>query len=263
MKESRTHFQGWKVVMKSELRQLWFSWKAPLLLLAFSLLLSIFVLLLTLDPEINVLSQAGMIHLVIQVTVLVGMFVVFLPSAHSFSGERDQRTLESLMLTPIPRGQIAVGKLLATLSLWVCMLPIAVPYLWLVSSGTGLLGRALLLLLVLGTCLVVMSAGLSTLISGLAPSNIFSFAISAIVLFVLAAPTQLPGAVRDLSGVRQVLAFDPFVSATKYQSGVLVDGLAWTTELYLVAAPLAVALLVAVLLPSILNQKVSLHGGWN
>jgi ABC-2 type transport system permease protein len=90
---------GWQVVLVTELRQLWLGWRGPLLLLAFSLFLSVFVLLLTLDPEMNVLSQRKTIDLTIQATVLVGIVIVLLLGADSFSGERDQRSLESMLLT--------------------------------------------------------------------------------------------------------------------------------------------------------------------
>ena len=72
--------------------------------------LSVFTLLLSLDPEINVLSQRGLINLTLQTSVLLGIVAAVLLGANSFSGERDQRSLESLLLTPVSRGQIAIAS---------------------------------------------------------------------------------------------------------------------------------------------------------
>ena len=108
---------GCRVVLVKELRRLWLGWPGPLLLLTFSLFLSVYMFLLAADPEMNVLSQRVMIDQTIRLIVILGMALVLFLSADTFSGERDRSTLESLLLTPVPRGQLAAGKLLAILSL--------------------------------------------------------------------------------------------------------------------------------------------------
>jgi len=116
----------------------------------------------------------------------------------SFSGEREQRTLESLLLTPVARGQLVTGKLLAILSLWLGMIPIAVPYILLVAKGTEVTLAAVFLLLIPGTLLVSLSAGIGVFVSGFAPTNLVSFAGTFLVILQLATPTQLPGSVIGL-----------------------------------------------------------------
>lgn len=252
---------SWMVVFSTEARHLWLGWRGPILLLAFSLFLSIYIVLLALDPEINVLSQRKMIDQTIQVSVLVGIVAVLLLGADSFSGERDHRTLESLLLTPVPRRQLAVGKLLAILSLWLGMMPVAIPYLALVARGTDVVVEAVLVLVVPGSILVALSAGLGVLVSGLSPTNLVSFAFSFVVMLLLTAPTQLPGGVRDLALVKWFVTLDPVTAVASYQSALIVDGQPWTSNLGLLVSPLVLLLLLSAAGPRTLDRFLSLHGG--
>jgi len=252
---------GWMVVLSTEMRHLWFGRQGPLLLLIFSLFLSIYTVLLALDPEMNVLSPRNMTNVTLQTTILVGILVSLLLTANAISGERDQRSLESLMLTPLPRGQIAVGKFLATLSLWLGMIPIAIPYIVLVAKSTGIVPQAIMLLILLGSLLVMLCAAIGTLISSFAPSNLVSFAASFLTILLLAAPNQLPTSVKGLPVVNWLIVFDPITAIAKYQAGIL-DGGAWNQELGLLISPIIVFILIAVLGPGFLNRRLSLQGGF-
>lgn len=256
-----TQQAGWQVVLSTELRRLWLGWRGPLLLLVFSLFLSIYVVILAADPEINVLSQQTMINQTIQVTVLVGIVAVLLLGADSFSGERDQRTLESLLLTPVARGQLVIGKLLAIHTLWLGMIPIAIPYIAIVAKGTGTAGSAIMLLLIPGTLLVALSAGIGVFVSGFAPTNLVSFAVSFLIVLLLAAPTQLPGSVKDLPFVHWFIVSNPITAVASYQSGVL-DGGTWTEGIGLLLPPIIALALVVGLGQRILNRRLSLDGGF-
>lgn len=252
---------SWQVVWSTELRRLWLGWRGPLLLLIFSLFLSVYVILLAADPEINVLSQRKMIDQTIQATVLVGIISVLLLGADSFSGERDQRTLESLLLTPAKRGQLVIGKLLAILTLWLGMIPIAIPYIAIVAKGTAVTGSAIMLLLIPGTLLVALSAGIGVIVSGFAPTNLVSFAVSFLLILLLAAPTQLPGSVKDLPFVHWFIVSNPVTAVASYQSAI-IDGGAWTQGIGLLLPPLIALALVAGLGPRVLNRRLSLEGGF-
>jgi ABC-2 type transport system permease protein len=252
---------GWMVVLSTEVRHLWFGRQGPALLLIFSIFLSVYTTLLALDPEMNVLSPRNMTNVTLQTTILVGILVSLLLTANAISGERDQRSLESLMLTPLPRGQIAVGKFLATLSLWLGMLPIAIPYIILVARSTGIIPQAVLLLIFLGSLLVMLCAGIGILISSFAPSNLVSFAASFITILLLAAPNQLPTSVRELPAVNWFIVINPITAIAKYQAGIL-DGIPWNQELALLLSPVILLILIAALGPAILNRRLSLQGGF-
>ena len=259
MKSKRSQ-PGWRVVMSTEVRRLWIGWRGSLLLLVFTIFLSVYIVLLAVNPEINVLSQRKLITFTIQATVLVGIVVVLLLSADSFSGERDQRSLEHLLLTPVRRAQLVIGKLLAILSLWLGMLPLAVPYVILVANGTDVVLPSVLLLLIPGTMLVILAAGIGVFISSLSPTNMVSFAVAFVVVLVLAAPTQLPGTVQDLPAVRWFVLMNPVTAVANYQSAI-IDGEPWTSGLSLLLSPLVALALVIGLGPRYLNTRLTLQGG--
>ena len=252
---------GWVVVLSTEVRHLWSGWRGPLLLLIFSLLLSIYITLVALDPEMNVLSPQKMTNATLQTTILVGVLVTLLLTANSVSGERDQRSLESLMLTPLPRGQIAIGKFLAILSLWLGMIPIASPYIFLVAKSTGIVLEAILLLILMGSLLVMLCAGIGILVSSLAPSNLTSFAASFVIVFLLAAPTQLPPSIKELPGMDWFIAINPLTAIAEYQAGIL-DSALWSQGLALLISPILLLILLAVFGPAFLNRRLSLLGGF-
>lgn len=251
---------GWQVVLSMELRRIWLGWQGPLLLLAFSVFLSVYIVLLAVDPEINVLSQHKMIDQSIQVTVLVGIVAVLLLGSDSISGERDQRTMESLLLTPVARGQLVVGKLLAVLSLWVGMVPIALPYIALVANGTDVVTASLLLLVIPGTMLVALSAGIAVLVSALSPTNRVSFAAAFFVILLLAAPALLSGSVKELPWVHWFIVSNPVTAVAKYQSSVIHGG-AWTEGSGLLLSPSIALALITAAGPYFLDKRLSLQGG--
>lgn len=252
---------GWMVVLSAEVRHLWLGRQGPLLLLIFSVFLSVYTTLLALDPEMNVLSPRNMTNVTLQSTILVGILVVLLLTANSVSGERDQRSLESLMLTPLPRGQLAIGKFLATLSLWLGMVPIAIPYIFLVAKSTGIAPQAIMLLILLGSLLVMLCAAIGILISSFAPSNLVSFSVSFVTILLLAAPNQLPASVKELAMVNWFIVFNPITAIAKYQAGIL-DGTPWNQELGLLISPILLLILIAAFGPAFLNRRLSLLGGF-
>lgn len=50
-------------------------------------------------------------NLTLQVAVAVGALLALLVAADAVSGERERGTLESLLLTPVARGELVLGKL--------------------------------------------------------------------------------------------------------------------------------------------------------
>ena len=166
------------------------------------------------------------------------------------------------LLTPVPRGQFVIGKLLAILSLWLGMIPIAMPYLVLVARGTDVMLTSVMLLIIPGTLLVCLSASLGVFISGLSPTNLVSFGVGFVVILLLAAPLQLPGSVKDLPFVHWFMVVNPITAVTSYQSAV-IDGQAWTNELGLLLAPVIALLLTVGLGTRFLNGRLSLQGGIN
>lgn len=253
---------SWRIVAAQESRDLWVSGRGPVLLFAYSVLLSVITYLAATNQVLNFLEQREAVNLTLEVAVTVGVLVSLLVSADAISGERERGTLESLLLTPMSRRGILLGKLVAALSLWLAAFLVSVPYLWVLGRGVSLVGKALLLGIVVGTVLAVALASFGLLISALSNSNKASLSISFLVLLALFAPTQLPP--MPTSWIGDVLTrVNPLGSATHYIQAVLVKGHTLTRDLSYLISP-AVALVIAGgLLLSTGPRIVRLIGGVN
>jgi len=249
------------VVVVQELRDLWLGGRGLLLSIAFSLLLSVTAYLVATNQALNFLEHRETVNLVLQVAIAVGALLALLAAADSISGERERGTLESLLLTPVSRLRITLGKLLGALSLWVVAFLIALPYIWFLGRGVGLVRDALATGIVVGTLLAVFLASLGVLISVFAPSNRVSLSLSLLVLLALFVPTQLPSSAQQGWAGDLLLRANPITAGEHYAGKIVTDGHAWSRDLSWLLSPLvcSVAFAAAALLAG--ARFVRLGGG--
>ena len=117
----------WIVVLQQELRDLWLGGRGLVLSFGFSLLLSVIAYLTATNEALNFLEQRESVSLTLQVAIAVGTLLALLAGADAVSGERERGSLETLLLTPVSRRQLATGKLLAAVSLWLAAFAISLP----------------------------------------------------------------------------------------------------------------------------------------
>jgi ABC-2 type transport system permease protein len=233
----------WWPVAVQECRDLWLGARGPLLLLGYSVLLSVITYLAGSNQALNFLEQRETVNLTLQVAVAVGVLLTLAVAADGISGERERGTLEALLVTPVPRRDLVVGKLLAALTLWFAAFAVAVPYLWALARGVSVLLLALLLGLLVGTVLAAGLAGLGLLLSAASGSNRVSVSAGIFLLLALFAPTQLPSGLPQGWFGDLLERVDPVSAGLQYVSLVLVSGHTWTADLAYLAAPVALAVL--------------------
>jgi ABC-2 type transport system permease protein len=249
------------IVVRQELRDLWLGGRGLLLGLAFSVLLSAMTYLAATNEELNFLEQREAVNLTLQVAVGVGALLALLGAADAISGDRERGTLESLLLTPMPRASLVSGKLLAALSMWVGAMVITVPYVWFLARNVGAAGEALGTGLVAGTLLALALTSFGMVVSALARSNRVSLSVSLFVLLALFAPTQLPmGAQQGWAG-ELLLRVNPVTAALHYIGKVVVDQHAWTRDLSWLVSPLVGAAVLTVVAVAVAPRFVTLRGG--
>lgn len=252
---------GWRVVAGQEFRDLWVNGRGPLLVFAFSVLLSAVAYLAATNQVLDYLAQRDAVDLVLRTVVAVGVLVTLVVSADGISGERERGTLESLLLAPVHPREIVTGKLLGAMSLWFAAFLVGVPYVWLLGRSASIVGTAMLLGLVIGTLLAFALAVFGLLVSGAAGSNKMSLSVSLFVLLALFALTQLPTGPNQ-SWVADVLVrINPVGSGLHYMSGLLVERHGWTAELPYLASPVLAAALAGVALVVVGPRFVRLTGG--
>jgi ABC-2 type transport system permease protein len=228
---------GWTVVAAQEIRDLWVGGRGLVLVFAVSVLLSVVTYMAATNQVLNFLEQREAVNLTLQIAVAVGALVTLVVSADGISGERERGTLECLLLTPVSRRAIVVGKAAAALTLWFAVFVVSIPYVWVLGRGVSLVATALLLGLVVGTLLAAALAAIGLLISAVSGSNKASLSVSLLLLLALFAPTQLPGGPKGWFG-ELLLRVNPVASALHYIGAVLVNGHAWTRDLSYLASPL-------------------------
>ena len=231
---------AWMVVAGQELHDIWLSARGPVIVLAFSLLLSLLTYLAAANKELNILDQKDTVNLIMQITLGIGVAVALLFSADTISGERERETLESLLLTPAPRRQIALGKFLAAVSVWPVIMIVALPYVWALKLGSGLFVDAVAAGFVAGTLLTIAFASLGIIVSIFSNSNRLSLAASFFVFVLLLAPTQLP-----LSGWFGdfIINVNPVTAGSTFLDRVIVKDHGWGEESNLLIAPFLAALI--------------------
>lgn len=248
------------VVAAEECRDLWLRGRGPVLLVAYAVLLSALTHLVATNQVLNFLEQREAVNLVLQVAVAVGGLMALLVSADAISGERERDTLESLLLAPVSRRAIVLGKLAAAMSLWFAAFAVAVPYLWVIGHGVSIVGTAVLAGLGVGTLLALGLSALGMLVSALAGSNKVSLGVCLFLLLALFAPTQLP---TGLAGAwrEALIRVNPVAAGLEYLSGAILGGAAHALDPTLLISPICLAGVAGAILIGAAPRLVSLHGG--
>lgn len=250
-----------RVVTAQELRDLWLGGRGLVLTFAFSLLLSVIAYLVATNQALNFLEHRETVNLLLQVAIAVGALLALLSAADTISGERERGTLESLLLTPVSRLAITVGKLLGALSLWAVAFVVAIPYVWFLGRGAGLVGDAVLTGAVVGTLLAVFLASLGVLISVFSGSNRVSLSLSLLLLLALFVPTQLPSSAQQGWAGDLLLRANPVTAGEHYVGKIVTEGHAWNTDLSWLISPLMCAAAFAVAALVVGSRFVRLRGG--
>jgi ABC-2 type transport system permease protein len=243
------------------LRDLWTGGRGLVLCFAFSLLLSVIAYLVATNTDLNFLEQRESVGLTLQVAIAVGSLLALLVAADAISGERERGTLETTLLTPASRHQIAAGKLLASISLWLGAFAVTVPYVWRLGRGVGIVGDALAVGLVVGTLLAVFLASLGILISVFSSSNRFSLSLSLFVLLALFAPSQLPSSAEKGWAGALLLRVNPVTAGEHFAGRIIVNGHSWSEDISWLLSPAIACVLFAVLAVLTAGRCIALRGG--
>lgn len=252
---------GWAVVLAQELRDLWLGGRGLVLCFAFSILVSVIAYLVATSTDFNFLEQRESASLTLQVAIAVGGLLALLVAADSVSGERERGTLETLLLTPVPRRQIAIGKLFGALSLWLGAFLIAIPYVWLLGRDVGIVEEAIVAGFFVGTLLALFLVSLGLVISVLASSNRISLSVSLFLLLALLAPTQLPAGVEKAWAGELLVNANPLTAGEHYIGRIVVSGHGWSEDAHLLVAPIVAATVSVVVAILLAGRFMRLRGG--
>jgi ABC-2 type transport system permease protein len=183
----------WWIVCKKELRDLWIGGKALNLIIAYTILLSVYTYMTAKGSVENFMPPKEMVFELLKLVTIVGVFMGLIIGADSLSGERERATLEALLLTPASRRQMVVGKFFAAISPWPVAFLIAIPYMRVLSQGDEVFGQAVRWGVVTGTMLTQAFTALAMFVSYWCNNNKTSMFMSLVLYLLFLLPTQLSG----------------------------------------------------------------------
>jgi ABC-2 type transport system permease protein len=166
-----------------------YSWRGGVWIIAASIIFSLVTYLLLTDKELSLLDQGEMLLTLAEVVLALGIIMSATTASSTISSEIESGTFESLLLTPITSRQISLQKLMSTITLWVILYVVSIPYLLVASSGTNLGLSAVLYTGLYGTLLVTGISLLSVAISGRLRSSKNSIMTMLMVALILLAPS--------------------------------------------------------------------------
>jgi ABC-2 type transport system permease protein len=190
---SRSAEPAWWIVMSREFADLWLGGKALYLILAFSILLGIESFVLATNFELSLFTPPEMVFEVLKSALQVSLLIGLIIGADSISGERERLTLEGILLTPASRKQLVFGKFMAALSAWPVALVITLPFMVLLSQGSGAWSTALLWGAVVGPLLIPAFTAVGVIVSLWCNSNKTSFLIGLGIFLVFILMGQVLG----------------------------------------------------------------------
>jgi ABC-type transport system involved in multi-copper enzyme maturation permease subunit len=218
------------LIARKEAGELLLSLRGLVWLLAVALVLSSFALLLVGDTELSLLDNAQVVYDMAAIVTALGALLAILVGVDSIAGERERSSLVPLLLAPVPRSLILLGKLGGVAVAWVAMYALALPYLWAVGSTGQNLTQAAIILAMLGTP-VVLGYGFLGLALGSWLSTVRTGLLSGMILLLLCASPLLLGPGLRQSAVGQIFdAINPFSAAANGYDAVIIDSESFSTQ---------------------------------
>jgi ABC-2 type transport system permease protein len=141
--------------------------------------------------ELSVLAQVEIISTFVKVVMGFGLLMTLILAAASIAGEKEQGTLESLLLLPLAKKNIVLAKWLGAMAVWLVIAVMAYPYLLALGKGTSLYGSITLFLFGFGTITVGSFAAVAIALSSLLQSSKNAVVIAIAIFMVTALPAFL------------------------------------------------------------------------
>lgn len=192
-------------------------------LLTMAVVLSVFGLLLVGNTELSLLDNAQVVYDMGGIVTALGALLAVVVGTDAVAGERERGTLVALLLTPVSRNSILMGKLGGQAIAWGVMYAIALPYFWAVGSTGQNLADGALSVAILGTPVVLGFGFLAMGLGARLGSARSSLLTGLIVLLLSASPLLLGPSLRQSAIGRAFDMVNPFSGALNAYDAVIID----------------------------------------
>jgi len=211
------------LVARKEAGELLLNLRGLTWLMAVSVCLSVFGILLVSNTELSLLDNAQVVYDMTGIVAALGGLLALVVGTDAIAGERERGSLVPLLLTPIPRNGILFGKLGGVAIAWAVLYILSLPYLWAVGSTGQNMLDGMLVSAILGTP-VVLGFGFFGLGLGCWLSSARGAQLMGLITFTLSAsPLVLGPSLRQSAVGRMFDAINPFSAAVNAYDAVIID----------------------------------------
>jgi ABC-2 type transport system permease protein len=260
---SATEARGasWWLILRKELADLWLGGRLVVLLILFTVLMSVTSVMRELESQANLIPPVEMVFLTVLSAISFGVLLSLVVGADSISGDRERGTFEPLLLSPVSRRQIVFAKFLAAVSPWPAAFLLAVPYVVVLGQGDEVLGPGLLWTFALGTLLAMAFAAFGVLVSMWSRSNRTSLFVCLLVYLLFLLPTQLPGEAQKGPLGYTIQQLDPLQATSEFLEKFIVNNQPPSARFTYLVASLLWTLITVGLLFVYAAPRLQLEGG--
>jgi ABC-2 type transport system permease protein len=249
-----------RYLLMKELKENIFSLKGVLWMLIAAIMFSSLTYSFITVKELSILAQAEIISTFMQVVLGLGLLLTIIFAASSLSNEKEQGTLESLMLTPLSKGKLILSKWTSVLAIWLVITLIATPYLMTLAGGTSLHASILLFLFVFATLFAASFAAVALGLSSLLQSSKNAIMIAVGIFLIFALPAFLATTMKKTGFGKIIDTISPLSGAKMMMKDMFINKLSFS---HVIGNALSVFIFAAVafLFLRFATKKLSLLGG--
>ncbi|WP_410513622.1 ABC transporter permease subunit [Paenibacillus sp. BR2-3] len=249
-----------KTIIWKEIKENIFAMKGTLWLFVVALLFSGLSYSFVSVKELSLLAQTEVMVTMGKMIIGVAVLISIILASVSFSNEKEQSTIESLLLTPISSFKLAIGKLMGTLFMWALIFIVSIPYIITLGHGTQVVPSMIGFFAIIGTMIVFIYSCLSMCLSILMGSSKNAM-ITSILLFLITAIPAFLSTTMKKSGFGKILDHvSPLSNFTSLMKGIIINRQdLFTLSNYIL--PLILYIILSYLLLRFALKKFNFEGG--
>ncbi|HET8785187.1 MAG TPA: ABC transporter permease subunit [Candidatus Limnocylindrales bacterium] len=251
----------WWPILRKELSELWLGGRLVVLLILFTVLMSITSLMRELESDASLIPPVEMVFLTVLSAISFGVLLCLVVGADSISGDRERGTFEPLLLSPLSRRRIVLAKFVAAVSPWLAAFLLSIPYVVVLGQGDEVLVPGLLWAFVLGTVLSMAFAAFGVLVSMWSRSNRTSLFVCLLVYLLFLLPTQLPGEAQKGPLGYAIQQLDPLQATSEFLEKFIVNNQPPTARFSYLVTSILWAVITVGLLFIYAAPRMRLEGG--
>jgi ABC-2 type transport system permease protein len=247
-------------LIRKEIKENVFSKKSLWIYFAVTLLFSGLAFCFVSVKELSLLAQVEVNMTFMKVVMGISILVSIIIGSTMYAGEREQETLESLLLTPLSKAQITFGKLIGLLLFWFVVSLLSLPYFFALAMGTDLFIKVLIFLYLICFPLVIGFASLSLAFSAIVSSTKNATLLSFVLFLVTAIPMFLSTTMKKSGFAHIVDLVSPLSGGMLTMKDYFLNRLG-IMILMVDLLPVVLFVIVSIAILLFANNKISLKGG--